>query len=89
MLDRWNAHDLEGHLGVYWKSPELPVVVSSEQFNAWQQLHDSYVSGYPGPGSTAELGRMPVAIIGQLANAPTDPCCAAKRAVRIASRLVH
>jgi len=47
MLDRWNAHDIEGHLDVYWKSPELLVIVGSEQFNGWQQLHDSYVHGYP------------------------------------------
>ena len=47
MLDRWNAHDIEGHLEVYWKSPELLVVVGSEQFNGWQQLHDSYINGYP------------------------------------------
>jgi uncharacterized protein (TIGR02246 family) len=47
MLDRWNAHDIEGHLEVYWNSPELLVVVDSEQFNGWQQLHDSYVNGYP------------------------------------------
>jgi uncharacterized protein (TIGR02246 family) len=47
MLDRWNAHDLEGHLDVYWKSPELLVVVDSEEFNGWQQLHDSYINGYP------------------------------------------
>ena len=47
MLDRWNAHDIEGHLEAYWKSPELLVVVDSEQFNGWQQLHDSYVNGYP------------------------------------------
>ena len=47
MLDRWNAHDIEGHLEVYWKSPELLVVVGSEQFNGWQQLHDSYLNGYP------------------------------------------
>jgi hypothetical protein len=47
MLDRWNAHDIEGHLGVYWKSPELLVVIDSEQFNGWQQLHDSYLNGYP------------------------------------------
>jgi hypothetical protein len=47
MLDRWNAHDIEGHLQVYWKSPELLVVVDSEQFNGWQQLHDSYINGYP------------------------------------------
>ena len=47
MLDRWNAHDIEGHLEVYWKSPDLLVVVDSEQFNGWQQLHDSYMNGYP------------------------------------------
>jgi uncharacterized protein (TIGR02246 family) len=47
MLDRWNAHDIEGHLEPYWKSPELLVVIDSEQFNGWQQLHDSYVHGYP------------------------------------------
>jgi hypothetical protein len=47
MLDRWNAHDIEGHLEVYWNSPELLVVIDSEQFNGWQQLHDSYINGYP------------------------------------------
>jgi hypothetical protein len=47
MLDRWNAHDIEGHLDVYWKSAELLVVIDSEQFNGWQQLHDSYINGYP------------------------------------------
>jgi hypothetical protein len=48
MLDRWNAHDIEGYMEVYWKSPELFVIVDSEQFNGWQQLHDSYVNGYSG-----------------------------------------
>jgi uncharacterized protein (TIGR02246 family) len=47
MLDRWNAHDIEGYLEVYWKSPDLLVVVDAEQFNGWQQLHDSYLNGYP------------------------------------------
>jgi hypothetical protein len=32
-------------MGVYWKSPELLIVVDAEQF--WQQLHDSYINGYP------------------------------------------
>jgi hypothetical protein len=45
MLDRWNAHDIDGHLEAYWKSTQLLVVVDSEQFNGWLQLHDSY--GYP------------------------------------------
>jgi uncharacterized protein (TIGR02246 family) len=51
MLDRWNAHDIEGYLEVYWKSPELLVIVDSEQFNGWQQLHDSYINGYPNRNS--------------------------------------
>jgi hypothetical protein len=34
MLDRWNAHDIEGHLEAYWKSPELLVVIDSEQLMA-------------------------------------------------------
>jgi hypothetical protein len=46
MLDRWNAHDIEEYLEVYWKSPELLVVIDSEQFNGWQQLHD-FIDGYP------------------------------------------
>jgi uncharacterized protein (TIGR02246 family) len=46
MLDRWNAHDIEGYMKVYSNSPDLLVVVDSEQYNGWQQLHDSYVNGY-------------------------------------------
>jgi hypothetical protein len=49
MLDRWNAHDIEGHLEAYWRSADLLVVVDSEQFNGWPQLHDSYMSGYRDP----------------------------------------
>ena len=51
MLDRWNAHDLQGHLEAYWNSPELLVIVDSEQVIGWQQLHDAYVNGYPDPSA--------------------------------------
>jgi hypothetical protein len=47
MLDRWNAHDIDGYLEAYSKSSELLVMIDSEQFAGWQQLHDSYVNGYP------------------------------------------
>jgi uncharacterized protein (TIGR02246 family) len=47
MLDRWNAHDIEGYLAYFWKSPELLILVDSEQFNGWQQMHDTYINGYP------------------------------------------
>jgi hypothetical protein len=65
MLDRWNAHDIEGHLEVYWKSPELLVVIDSEQFNGWQQLHDSYLNGYPDRSAMGfiEPGRIQVKLL--------------------------
>jgi ketosteroid isomerase-like protein len=47
MFDGWNAHDIERYLELYRKSPELLVIVDSEQFNGWQQFHDSYINGYP------------------------------------------
>jgi hypothetical protein len=43
----------KGILEAYRKSSELLVVINSEQFNGWQQLHDSYVHGHPG---TTEMG---------------------------------
>ena len=47
MLDAWNAHDIDRYLSCYWHSPDLLFIVDSEQFNGWQQLHDSYLNGYP------------------------------------------
>jgi hypothetical protein len=65
MLDRWNAHDIEGHLEAYWKSPELLVVIDSEQYNGWQQLHDSYLNGYPDRSAMGfiEPGRIQVKLL--------------------------
>src|SRR6202795_1802325 len=65
MLDRWNAHDIERHLEVYWKSPELLIVIDSEQFNGWQQLHDSYLNGYPDRSAMGfiEPGRIQVKLL--------------------------
>jgi hypothetical protein len=71
MLDRWNAHDIEGHLEVYWKSPELLVVVDSGQFKGWQQLHDSYLNGYPDRNSMRMPGEMRENVAGVLFPAPT------------------
>jgi uncharacterized protein (TIGR02246 family) len=66
MLDRWNAHDIEGLLEAYWKSPDLLVVIDSEEINGWQQLHDSYVKGYPDRDAMGfiELGRIQVRLLG-------------------------
>jgi uncharacterized protein (TIGR02246 family) len=65
MLDSWNAHDLEKHLESYWKSPELLVVIDAEQINGWQQLHDSYLAGYPDRNAmgSIEPGRVQVRLL--------------------------
>jgi uncharacterized protein (TIGR02246 family) len=55
LLDRWNAHDIDGYLSAYWKSPDLLVIVDSEQHNGWQQLRDSYKNAYPNRDSMGHI----------------------------------
>jgi ketosteroid isomerase-like protein len=49
MLERWNAHDIDGYLSVYWRSPQLLVMLQEQQFQGWQSLYDTYKTGYPDP----------------------------------------
>jgi ketosteroid isomerase-like protein len=49
MLDRWNAHDIDGLMSVYWKSPRLLAVIDTEQFDGWENLYRSYKSEYLNP----------------------------------------
>jgi ketosteroid isomerase-like protein len=42
MLDRWNAHDVDGLMSVYWNSPRLLAVIDTEQFDGWENLYRSY-----------------------------------------------
>ena len=46
MLDRWNAHDIDGYLSVLWNSPQLLVILQAEQFQGWQSIADAYKSGF-------------------------------------------
>jgi len=55
MIDRWNAHDIDGYLSAYWKSPDLLVVVDSEEYNGWQQFRDSYRNAYPNRESMGHM----------------------------------
>lgn len=47
MADRWNAHDIDGYLAPYWKSPDLLVVVEGEQLRGWADVLSTYHRGYP------------------------------------------
>lgn len=51
MLDRWNAHDIDGYLSAYWDSPELLVIIQEEQYQGWQSLKAAYKTGYSDPSA--------------------------------------
>jgi ketosteroid isomerase-like protein len=47
MVDRWNAHDIEGYMETLWNSPDLLCVVDGEEVMGWNNLLASYLRGYP------------------------------------------
>ena len=49
MVDRWNAHDIEGLMSLYWNSPSLLAVIDREQYEGWQTLYHSYKTQYQDP----------------------------------------
>jgi hypothetical protein len=55
MLDRWNAHDVDGYLAVSWNSPQLLVIVQNEQYQGWQSLYDAYKSGFRDPNAMGTI----------------------------------
>ncbi|MBV8418269.1 MAG: DUF3225 domain-containing protein [Verrucomicrobia bacterium] len=62
MLTRWNAHDLDGYLDCFWKSPELVDIVDSEVNLGWQELHDSYTKGFHSPDEMGVLTPMRIQV---------------------------
>ena len=55
MLDRWNAHDIDGYLSAFWQSPQLLVMLQEEQFQGWQSVWDTYKTGYPDPNAMGSV----------------------------------
>jgi ketosteroid isomerase-like protein len=51
MLERWNAHDIDGLMSVYWNSPGFLAVIDTEQFDGWENLYRSYKTQYRNPTS--------------------------------------
>jgi hypothetical protein len=41
MVDRWNAHDIDGLMSLYWNSPSLLAVIDTQQYEGWQNLYQS------------------------------------------------
>jgi uncharacterized protein (TIGR02246 family) len=55
MLERWNAHDIDGYLSVLWHSPQLLVILQAEQFQGWQSIYDSYKTGFQDPNAMGSI----------------------------------
>jgi len=55
LLDRWNAHDIDGMMSAYWRSPQLLVVVQEEQVQGWDALYSTYKTGYPDPNAMGSM----------------------------------
>jgi hypothetical protein len=47
MVDRWNAHDIDGYMETLWKSPDFLYVVDGEEILGWGNLLAAYKRGYP------------------------------------------
>jgi uncharacterized protein (TIGR02246 family) len=43
----WNAHDIEHYMDLFWKSPDLLVVVDGEQIIGWAEMLAAYQRGFP------------------------------------------
>ncbi|MBV9491724.1 MAG: hypothetical protein JO069_18685 [Verrucomicrobia bacterium] len=52
--DLWNAHDLEGYLDCFWRSPALVIVEEGNVINGWQDFHDRSVRGFNRPESMGQ-----------------------------------
>src|ERR1700693_3342467 len=48
MVDRWNAHDIEGLMSLYWNSPSLLAVIDTQQYEG------EFVPFVPEPVSGSE-----------------------------------
>ena len=51
----WNAGDLEGFMGCYWKSDSLLFVGSRGPSRGWQTTLDNYRKGYANPTEMGQL----------------------------------
>lgn len=52
----WNAHDLQGFMAGYWKSPDLSFFSGGTRESGWDQTMQRYIDRYTGAGK--EMGKL-------------------------------
>ena len=51
----WNAGDIDGFMGVYWRSPKLSFSSGGKVTRGWQKTMDGYKSRYPDKATMGKL----------------------------------
>jgi hypothetical protein len=46
MIEKWNAHDLDGYLSYVWNSPAFVLIEDGAAINGWEALSDKYHRGF-------------------------------------------
>ncbi len=49
LLDRWNAHDIDGYMACFWNDPSLLVIDDGETARGWQTVQSLYKRGFVTP----------------------------------------
>jgi hypothetical protein len=47
MVEKWNAHDMDGFLDYYWNSPALVIIQDGAAITGWQEMSDKFHHGFP------------------------------------------
>jgi uncharacterized protein (TIGR02246 family) len=55
MLECWNAHDVDGYLSAFSKSPQLLVVFQNDQYQGWDALRAGYTKTFHDPTSMGNI----------------------------------
>lgn len=63
--DRWNAHDVDGYMEMFWKSPNFLYAVDNEIFWGWDQVRAALARGYPDRSAMGTLSseRMEIRVL--------------------------
>jgi ketosteroid isomerase-like protein len=51
MIDRWNAHDIDGYMEGAWKSKDFVMVIDAQEIRGWAEALAAYKRGYSDPST--------------------------------------
>jgi hypothetical protein len=66
MIEKWNAHDLDGYLDYVWHSPAFVLIEDGAAINGWQELSDKYHRSFADSNNMghSNLARVQIRMLG-------------------------